>query len=255
MRKLGALVVTSGMMLGALAAHAAPPQPAPTATPKIVTPGPAVALRRVEAAVVPVPSKCGEPIKARVVLRNKTLQDWMGNVNFVANGSSNVPVHLASSGVDAEKTIDLNGGVLDCKKPLGTLGVRVWKEPTSPILVQVLRPKRVFSLRDLTAGAPLSNDPRLRRVVVDARCGEKVSPLAVLHTTGPAQQVMLKLEFGTTSKTSAVQVAPNQATQVPLDVPGTLDCQAQGGIPSFRYELLTGNAMRGMLEPNEVTFE
>ena len=259
MRKVGASVVVFGMLLGGVAAHAAPVQPGgPAEAPRAVPgPGPALTIRKVEAVVVPVPSKCGEPAKLRVALRNKTLQPWSGNINFVSTGNVNTPVHLAASGEDATKTIDVSGGILDCKKPLGSQVVRVWKEPTSPILAQSLKPKRVFSLRDLSANAPPSSNtkPWLRRVVVDANCGEKVSPLVVVHTFGPAQEAKLKLEFGATSKAIIMPLAANQATQVPLVVPGTLDCQAEGGIPGFGYELYGANPARGILEPNEVTFE
>jgi len=252
-------MVMGALLLGTIVAQAAPPRArsGPAEQPR-ANPGPAVTAATVEVTVIPVPSKCGEGARARVRLQNKTLRPWSGIVSFVANGTVNTPVTLTGLGADAVKVVDVTGGVLDCKKPLGPLGVRVWKDPVAPLLVKVLKPGRVFAVRDLSSSAPPAGDPRpwLRRVVLDVTCGQEASPLALVHSYGStAQSARVTLSFGAASKTTSVQVAPNQATPVRLEVPGALDCTAPGGIPALEYSLLDGMATTGALEPSEVTFQ
>jgi len=240
-------------VLATVAAHAAP-TPAPT-----VRPGPAptalVALKRVEATVVPVASKCGEPTKARVTLRNRTLQPWAGTVNLVTDGTVNTPVTLAASGDDAEKTVDVAGGTLDCTKKLQPFGLRVWKDPSAPILTQVLRPKRVAALAQPTAvPPPTETRPWVRRVTYEGRCGEAIAPTMVVQNFGSApQEAKVKLAFGAATKEGTFPLTPGQATFIAVEV-ATLDC-ASGPVPTFQWALANGISAQGSLAPTEVTFE
>lgn len=66
----------------------------------------------------------------------------------------------------------------------------------------------------------------------------------------------MKLTFGAASNTLTVSVPPSNqpTTEATLDVPGALDCQATGGIPSLDYALTTGLKVSGKLEASEVLF-
>lgn len=259
MRKIGVAVVMGGMLLGTVGAHAAPVASQPGATPIRVNPGPLAAVRKVEVTVAASNNKCGEPAKARVTVVNKTLQPWAGVINFVAGGSTSTPVAVAAFGSDdATKTVDVVGPKLDCGKPLGSQGLRVWKngETATPIFVKVLKPTKVSAFRDLSPNAPPSTETKvwLRRVVVDATCGGNVTATAMLHSfTSAPQEAKVKLGFGIYVKESTVEV--RGSTPVPYGAPSPLDCNAAGGIPAFDYTLLTGLGATGKVDGYEVTFE
>lgn len=261
MRKIGTTLVLGAAALLAPAfsgdlAHAAP-QVGPVERPSAVRPGATpVAILRVEATVTPLPNNCGEPAKFDVTLKNRTLKAWNGIVNLVAGGTVNTPVSLAASGDDATKTIHAVGPApIDCKKPLGSAGVRVWADPSSPILTKAFVPKTITARRDFMNG-PIPTTLTLRSVMFEAQCGGKATPRAIMYmppTVSKPHASKVKLSFGAASAVTVVN-APGTQTEIPLEVPGTVDCQAPTGIPNLDYSVNGSQEVSGSLAPAEVSW-
>lgn len=255
MKNLGACaVMVVGLSLGVVA-HAAPPTAGPTVKPGLAPE--ARSVFRVDIEALPVANKCGEPIWARVKLTNKTTKPWSGAVNLSAGAMKSEGVTLAAEGPDATKTVDVTLTTkVECNKPMVRHMVRVWKagDPGNVIYSKALNPTKFTAERPFTAPAASDTRPWLRRVILNGTCGGAVAPSVHLHAFGgQPQPANIKLMFAGTIKEQTVSVV--NTTPVALEVPGTLDCQAAAGIPSFEYALLNGNAVSGKLEPVELMFE
>lgn len=263
MRKIGVtLVLGAALSASVFATHAADAAPGAVEKPSVapVRPLQPMAVLRVEASVRNASSKCGEPFTADVILANRTLKPWNGTVSLVSGGTANTPVTLGASGAEATKIVKITGAApIDCKKPLGIAGVRVYQSPQAPILVQTLKPALVTGRKDFLTGGATPTTLVLRSVMFNGKCGEKVSPQAVMYAPPglpPSAPVtaQVKLTFGGATTTATVKT-PGSNLAVPLDVPGTLDCNAAAGIPSLDYGVSGSQSASGSVAPGEVTWE
>ncbi len=257
MNKLGTSLALATALLGAVvAAHAAPsaPEPAPKLRPGLI-PTPAVSAITMKAEALPATGKCGEPVKQQVKLTNKTLKPWTGTVSFSGTGGTKEVNASVPSG--ETKIIDVwSFKGLDCTKPLGVFGIRVWNEtPATVWYTKVIKPTTVKAEQGFNA--PPSNDPQpqpwLRRVWLDGTCGGQIIGKMGLHTfSQQAQPAKVKLALGPATKDESVQVVASN-TFVTVETP--LDCQAQTGILVFDYALLDGKAASGKLPPVYIGLE